>query len=110
MHVITFRTYIWFYTYLGPGPEAPLTDQSNDIQAKLAMGQRPASFFLWPIRDAIARAFWLHTASHYDPQRPQPIQARHDAMAMIAHPQCLPAEVAVLFQRRHGFLLRRFQR
>src|SRR5207244_10021515 len=56
--------------YTAMFPEAPLTDQGNHFQAKLAMRQRPAPFFFRSIPLMKARTGRLDTLTHNEGQLP----------------------------------------
>src|SRR6266704_4018599 len=63
-------------------PKAPPTDQRNDLQAKLAMWQRPTPFFLWTVALMKARTGWLDTLTDDQGQFPETRQRGHRAMAV----------------------------
>src|SRR5438874_6775164 len=52
-------------------PKAPLTNQRNHLQAKLAVWQRPAPFLLWSVGLMETRTTWLNTLTHHQSQSPQ---------------------------------------
>src|SRR5713226_5001882 len=88
--------------------KAPPPNQSNHLQAKFAVWQRPASLFFGAVCYMIARALRLDTATHHHGQFPEAIQLGHGAMAVIAHPQQLTALFTLLFHRGQRHRVRRF--
>src|SRR5438309_6430956 len=67
-------------------PEAPLTNQRNHLQAKLAVWQRPAPFLLWSVGLMETRTTWLNTLTHHQSQSPQTREREDRAMAVMCHP------------------------
>src|SRR5882672_11625228 len=89
-------------------PKTPAANQGNHLQAKFAMGQSPASFFLRSIGHVIAWTIWLDAATHDNGEFPETIQPGHRTMGVIAHPQGLPTLLTPLFQWGQGQRVRRF--
>jgi hypothetical protein len=88
--------------------EAPLANQRNDIQAKLAMRQRPAPFFFRTLAFMGGGAVRLDALADDERQSPLASSRGHAAMAVIGHRQGLAALLTGLFQRDEDFLVRRF--
>jgi hypothetical protein len=67
-----------------------LADEGNDVEAELALGQRPGPGFFRDHRPRILRAGRVHTLPDSDGQAPEPVEAYDRAMVMIGHPHALP--------------------
>src|SRR5947209_17616160 len=91
--------HLWDTAVLCEPPEA---NQGNDIQAKFAMGQRPASFLFGMISHVIERAGGGGTLRHDHPELPEPLQGHHLPSAVIRHPRSVCALVTALPKRRQG--------
>src|SRR5947209_20328382 len=91
--------HLWDRTMLR---EAPSANEGNHIQAKFAMGQRPASFLFGMISHVIERAGGGGTLRHDHPELPEPLQGHHLPSAVIRHPQSVSALVTALPKRRQG--------
>src|SRR6266699_4718395 len=89
--------------------KAPPANQSNHLQAKFPVWERPASLFFGTVGHMIARTLRLDTATHHYRQLPEPIQLGHRAMAVVADPQQLAALFTRLFQRGQCDRVRRFR-
>src|SRR6266566_1348092 len=71
--------------------EPPGANEGNHIQAKFAMGERPASFLFGMISHVIPRAGGGGTLTHDHPQLPETLQGHHLPSAVIRYPQSLSA-------------------
>src|SRR5260370_18514583 len=71
--------------------EPPDANEGNHIQAKFAMGERPASFLFGMISHVIPRAGGGGTLTHDHPQLPETLQGHHLPSAVIRYPQSLSA-------------------
>jgi hypothetical protein len=65
---------------------AQLANERDDVEAKLALGQRPGARFFGHVRATILRAGRGHTAANTHGQAPEPVEAHDRAMVMIGHP------------------------
>src|SRR5712691_3171812 len=80
-------------------PEPPGADEGNDIQAKFAMGQRPASFFFGMISHMIQRTGGGGTLIHDHSELPEALQGHHLPSTVIGHPQAASARFTGLPKR-----------
>src|SRR5947209_12455325 len=83
-------------------PEAPGPNECNDIQTKLAMGERPPSFLFGMISHMIPRTGGGGTLRHDHPELPETIQGHHLPSTVIGHPQTVSALLTGLPKRRQG--------
>jgi hypothetical protein len=72
-----------------------LADEGDDVQAELALGQRPRPGFFRDHGPMILRAGRVHTLPDPNRQAPEPVEAYHRAMVMIRHPQAVPTRAAL---------------
>ena len=88
-------------------PKAPPANQGNHLQAKLAMWERPAPFFLRTVALMKARTVRLHTLPHHQRQFAQTRERGHRAMAVTGHPEGLTTLLTPLLERGQRLLMRR---
>ncbi len=63
--------------------EAQRADQGDDVQAELAVRQRPAALLLRPVRPAIPGTGWLATQPHHQGQGVEPVEGSDGAPAVV---------------------------
>src|SRR5947209_5041368 len=80
-------------------PEPPSADEGNDIQAKFAMGQRPASFLFGMISHMIQRTGGSGTLIHDHSELPETLQGHHLPSTVIGHPQAVSTHFTGLPKR-----------
>ncbi len=83
---------------------APVPDLGDDVQAELALRQRPGARFLWPIPLVIPWAADRPTPSHPQDEPPPPIQAHHRPPVGIGYSHELAAPQTRLSLRRERHL------
>src|SRR6266568_1447250 len=66
-----------------------LTDHGDDIQAKLAMRQRPGSFFFGAIGQMVQVTVLVAAAPHDQSQTNQSAERHQGPLGMVGHPQPL---------------------
>src|SRR6266567_7841400 len=89
-------------------PKAKLPKQRNHLQAKFAVWQRPAPFFLRPVGLMEARTTRLTTLTHDQSHSPETREHGNRPVAVLGHPEELTTLLTTLFQRGQGHFMRRF--
>src|SRR5690348_1337352 len=83
-------------------PKTPGANERNDIQAKFAMRQRPASLLFGMIPDMVAWAGRGMTLIDNYSELEDALQGHHLPPTMIGHPQAIAALFTGLPKRRQG--------
>ncbi len=91
------------HTALVAGPQ--LANEGDDVQAELAVRQRPGSRFFRDHGPRILRAGRVHTLPDPNRQAPEPVEAHDRTVVVIGYPQALLTRTALFAQRTERLLV-----